>query len=64
MVTYPDFDSWFNQLESYGLRSERLFYLLANEHDELKRFEIITRWMQAAFESGSKQKCEIHNQVA
>jgi hypothetical protein len=54
MVKYDprDFDRWFNEPESYGLRSERLFYLLQNQPDELERFKLITRWMRAAFEYG------------
>ena len=49
---YAEFDRWFNEPESYGLRSERFYDLVNNTADPQKRFEIITQWMTAAFDAG------------
>ena len=49
---YLEFDRWFNQPEEHGLRSERFYDLVNNTTDPLKRFEIITQWMTAAFDAG------------
>ncbi len=49
---YLEFSRWFNAAEEYGLRSERFYNLVCCETDPLKRFEIITQWMTAAFDAG------------
>jgi hypothetical protein len=53
MVVYESFEDWFNEIESYGFRSERFFQHLDiispnTEH----RNEFIKNWMRAAFEAG------------
>lgn len=53
---YSEFTHWFNELECYGLRSERFFDLINNEKDVLKRFQHITKWMEASFDMGRRLK--------
>jgi len=52
MVEYPTFDSWFNEIENYGFRSDRFFQHLDLISDKYERNEFIENWLRAAFESG------------
>jgi hypothetical protein len=53
---YSDFEYWFNQPESYGLRSERFYDLLNNTHDPQRRFEIAEQWLLAAWLAGKESQ--------
>jgi len=44
-MTYDTFEDWFNELESFSLRSERFFA-------DSKRDAETVRWLRAAFEAG------------
>jgi hypothetical protein len=52
MVEYPSFDSWFNEIENYGFRSDRFFQHLDLITSVYERNDFITNWMRAAFEAG------------
>ncbi len=51
---YPDFDSWWNELEGYSMRSERFF-------ESMKQFSTtgtpvnLRLWLEAAFNAGKSQ---------
>lgn len=46
-----EFDKWFNEIENFSLRSERFFGDL-NDYDPGINPEIVTKWLQAAFQAG------------
>lgn len=51
MYEYPTFDDWFDELEGFGMRSERFL----TELPEDKRLrDMMIMWLQAAFECGRK----------
>jgi hypothetical protein len=52
MVEYPSFDSWFNEIENYGFRSDRFFQHLDLITSVYERNDFIENWMRAAFEAG------------
>jgi len=56
---YETFERWFDEPESYGLKSER-FYYIVNDPDKYANIE---RWLQAAFDAGREQKVKTHNQI-
>ena len=47
-MTYDTFEDWFNELESFSLRSERFFA-------DSKRDAETVRWLRAAFEAGKAE---------
>ena len=47
-MTYDTFDDWFNELESFSLRSERFFVVLEQDVS----YNEMVRWLRAAFEAG------------
>lgn len=52
MIDYDKlFSDWFNELEAYGMRSER-FYDDASIQDQFKRDVILTKWLREAFMQG------------
>jgi hypothetical protein len=46
------FDAYFNKVENYSLRSERLFDDLGKSESEIERFAIVEKWMRSAFRAG------------
>ena len=52
MVEYPSFESWFNEIENYGFRSDRFFQHLDLITSVYERNDFIENWMRAAFEAG------------
>lgn len=52
MVEYPSFESWFNEIEDYGFRSDRFFQHLDLITSVYERNDFIENWMRAAFEAG------------
>ena len=50
MNNYDTFDAWFNELESYSLRSER--FLVDVERNSADSGPVLVRWLRAAFEAG------------
>jgi len=53
MNLLDEFDHYFNEPECYGLRSERLYWLL--EADQPRRFEIVENWLKWAYIKGAEQ---------
>ena len=53
MVRYKQFEDWFNEQESYGLRSERFFSLVPFRAREA---ELLGKWLEAAFNAGREEK--------
>ena len=54
MVRYPNFESWFDEREWYGLRSERFFDSMSQFNSESGKAANIRLWLQAAFEAGQE----------
>lgn len=52
MKILQGFELYFNEPEEYGLRSERLYWLL--EAQQPRRFEIVENWMKWAFIQGAR----------
>ena len=50
---YPTFDDWFNEIESYSHRSERLYDQLQYTGDPVN---VAKQWMKAAFAAAREQK--------
>ena len=53
-MKYKEFDDWFNEIESYTLRSERF-------HDEFAALDYVKRqrmveWLQAAWNSAKEKE--------
>lgn len=44
-----EFDKFFNEPESYGLRSERFYHLL---NIEPEKFQLVVKWMRYTFQAG------------
>lgn len=58
---YPDFEDWFNELENYGMRSERFLDSLGQfQSDSAYRRNLII-WLEAAFRCGRAVKGEAIN---
>ena len=47
-----NFEAWFNQIELYGLKSERFYDLLDLVTDDPKMKKSFVAWLEAAYESG------------
>lgn len=48
---YPTFNDWFDELEGFGMRSERF---LAELPEDKRLRDMMIMWLQAAFECGRK----------
>jgi len=46
-----DFQEWFNEIESYGLRSERFYDDIENNKGMQLR-KVMVSWLEAAYKSG------------
>jgi hypothetical protein len=47
-MNYDTFEDWFNELESFSLRSERFFVVLEQDVS----YNEMVRWLRAAFDAG------------
>lgn len=47
-MTYDNFEAWFDELESFSLRSERFFV----DVERNKPDQVMVKWLRAAFEAG------------
>lgn len=47
-VTHPKFCEWFDGIESYSSRAERLY----EDFFEVKNLKLLRAWMEAAFNAG------------
>lgn len=47
-VTHPEFCEWFDGIESYSSRAERLY----EDFPEVKNLKLLRKWMEAAFTAG------------
>lgn len=52
MNLLDEFDHYFNEPECYGLRSERLYFLLGADQE---RFRIVENWLKWAYIKGAEQ---------
>lgn len=55
MDTKKAFEEWFEEMEGYSFRSER-FYDDFDYAAKTGDYEMIVKWLQAAFEEGYKKK--------
>ena len=55
MVKYPDFESWYNEIENFALRSERLLDSFDNFQSMKGREANMRLWLRAAFESAREE---------
>lgn len=53
---YSDFDSWFNEPESYGFRSERFYEYVGRFDDKGALDNYLRTWLEAAFNAGRERK--------
>lgn len=54
MHTYQNFDDWWNEVESFSLRSER-FYESVDQFSSTTYHPDLELWLRAAFEAGRSQ---------
>ena len=57
MVTneiYLNFEDWFDERESFDLRSDRFFNQLNNIYNQADQELFVRRWMEAAWEQGRR----------
>lgn len=53
---YTDFESWFDELESYGLRSERFYDTLDAFTSKEALYASMKLWLEAAFNSARQKR--------
>jgi hypothetical protein len=53
-MQYDKFEDWFDELEAYGLRSERFWWYVCNKDQALH--SKMRQWLEAAFEAGQTSK--------
>jgi len=55
-----EFEEWFNQVENFGLKSERFYddilMCMTCGEDSRYAFDYMVKWMKAAFEAGKNSK--------
>ena len=47
-ITHPEFCEWFDGIESYSSRAERLY----EDFPDVKNLKLLRAWMEAAFNAG------------
>lgn len=52
------FSKWFNQIESFGLKSERFYDDLDDVKTGKISSNILINWLEAAFEAGAEAKAK------
>lgn len=52
MASYNRFEDWFDEIENYGMRSERFFESLDQFQSREGYNANLILWLRAAFESG------------
>lgn len=50
------FETWFNQVELYGLKSERFYDLVKLQVNNPVYAESLVAWLRAAYEAGQEAK--------
>lgn len=53
------FEDWFNEVESFGLRSERFFGDLAHSVWPAEKDRVMVQWLRAAYEAGRAEQNHI-----
>lgn len=51
---YKDFNDWFNEIESYGMRAERFYDSLSQFSSVEAEMANLRLWLRAAFEAGRR----------
>lgn len=59
---YPTFEDWWNEAESFSLRSERFYESMAQFSDAAKPVNVEV-WLRAAFESARLSVDNIYSQT-
>lgn len=59
---YPTFEDWWNEVESFGLRSERFYESMTQFSDAGKPVNVEV-WLRAAFESARLTGDDIYSQT-
>lgn len=53
------FEDWFNEVENFGLRSERFFDDLSFSMVPAERDRVMVQWLRAAFAAGRREQDQI-----
>ena len=54
MSRIKTFETWFNQVEAYGLKSERFYDIVALHQNNPVYAESLVAWLRAAYEAGQE----------